>query len=95
MDEEHFENIWNLSEAVATKQYAGKETDAILTELADVIAEFGKNNVPMPELLPPLRKRQIGLMLYLVSLLSARTDVNVFAALKEEVDVNKQMVGGF
>ena len=88
-----FASLWNFSETIASKQYAGKDISAILAELTEVVREFGENNLPMKELEAPLRKRQIGLMLYLVSLLSARTDVNVFAALKEEVDVNKQMVG--
>jgi hypothetical protein len=103
---EHFEQLWNESEVVALKQYLNKETAAVLAELADIVREFGENNVPMPDLgqndlaelrsslLPPLRKRQIGLMLYLISLLSARTDTNVFAALKEEVDVNRMVSGG-
>jgi hypothetical protein len=90
-----FASLWNLSESVALKQYAGKETVDVLVELGEILYEFRKNDLPMKELEAPLRKRQIGLMLYLISLLSARTDVNVFAALKDEVDVNKQMVGGF
>jgi hypothetical protein len=86
----HFEDIWCSAEKVSSKQQSEKSTADILKSITvclDAYWELGSSSLP-EEIKTSLRARQMGEIVFLLTAISERDNVNVWVALENELKLN-------
>lgn len=92
----HWEAMWTDAETLAAQTHANKTVEYILEEMIPVINDLkgftNTLNVVATEILhseeirKSMTKKLIGELLYLVSAVSIRENVDVYSALKEHME---------
>ena len=86
----HFETLWDESEALVSKIHEKSSHDdliKLISNLTNDYKEMHSSNLP-DEVKSSLKTRYMGEIIFLLSALSQRDNINVYAALKEELFLN-------
>lgn len=87
----HFETLWGESEALVSKAHQESTIEEIIFLISELLSDYKETNASSiipDEVKKSLKKRYMGEIIYLFSALSARDDINVYAALMEELKMN-------
>lgn len=91
-DIKHFEDLWNESEDISLKVHK-EDSSQYLLEMMKVLIDNYRDlltNEAIPkEVITTLKKRYMGEIVFLITAISARDDINVYASLMEEIKLNK------
>jgi hypothetical protein len=87
-----FEALWEASEAIAAPMYAQQSSEELTKELIDLFDNYKQldQNTKMPkDVITSLKKHCIGQLLFIITALSGRDGINVYASLLEEMKLNQ------
>lgn len=88
----HFEELWNMAEKASSKQNSsdmeliGKISSAI-DEISDIYKVSGKSNDKA--LVQGIKSKAIGRLLMTLAALSNKEGIDVYSAMKDQLDVIK------
>jgi len=88
----HFEELWEESEQLALKTYADRPNNILFRELTELLQDY--ENLDRPdseihsEIVTSLKKRYMGEIVFLLTAISKTDNINVYAALMEEIKLN-------
>lgn len=88
MNLKHFEQLWEESEQLASKVHATNDVMTLINGLLKDYTDLSTLELP-DEVKSSLRKRYMGEIVFLLTALSARDNINVYAALSEEMKLNE------
>lgn len=86
----HFEQLWDESEQLTSKVHAAKSNNEILNSILALLNDYkdiSTMDVPI-ELKTSLKHRHMGEIMFLITSIAARDNINVYAALMEEMKLN-------
>jgi len=86
----HFEALWNNAEEITHKMYYGADTMQIIKDLEDQVArlrQIQESNV-MPEIKLALKQQKLGEIIFTITALTKRDDINIYEHLQKEMLVN-------
>lgn len=90
---DHFENLWDESEQHSSKEYENLSTEEIADKIKHILDDYksiNTNNINYSyEVIRSLKKRYMGELLFLLTAISMRDEINVYVALQEEIDIMK------
>lgn len=89
----HFETIWQEAENISSKKLETDNTSNIATEIADLcdnLSAVDEMNAD-PSAKSSLKKRYIGEILFHLTAISAKENINVYAVLKEQILLNQEI----
>lgn len=87
-----FEELWNQAEVISNKVYKEQQPVDLVKELNDLFSNYSQldNNVKLPDEVSKALKRQcIGQMLFIITHLSGKDNINIYSSLLEEMNLNK------
>lgn len=87
-----FEQLWEACEQISAPLYQQQSSSDLIKELNDLFANYKQldDNLSMPkEVILALKRRCIGQLLFIITHLSAKDDINVYASLLEEMKLNQ------
>lgn len=86
----HFEELWEQAEKLSVKVFANQDKGVIelITDLLEDYRNLIDSELPQ-EVVASLRKRYMGEIVFWLTSLSAKDDINVYAALMEEIKLNQ------
>lgn len=86
-DVKHFEHLWEESEKVISRSHKDKSTNELVVLITDLLEDYKKLDASeMPdEIKISLRKRYMGEIVFLITGISVKDNINVYAALAEEL----------
>jgi hypothetical protein len=84
----HFEKIWEQAETLSSQTHKNATFPSILDELKVVLQDIRENMQSSidPDTKVSITKKLIGELLYIISAISVREDVDVYSALKEHME---------
>jgi len=86
----HFEQLWEEAEQLSVKVFETKDKDVIqlITDLLEDYRNLIDSELPQ-EVVVSLRKRYIGEIVFWITLISAKHNIDVYGALMEEIKLNQ------
>ena len=85
-----FDQLWEESEQLSLKQYKDKPTTTIVKKLTELLSNYEKiEPLGMVEIKTSLQKRYMGEILFLLSALSVRDNINIYPLLCEQIVINQ------
>ena len=87
-DIKHFEQLWCEAEELSSANFKGKTDIQILEELSSAISAFDASSAVQfhtEEARTSYKSRLIGRMLFVITTISHRENINVYAALQDEM----------
>jgi len=85
----HFEQLWEEAEQLSVKVFETKDKGVIelITGLLENYRDLIDSELPQ-EVVKSLRKRYMGEIVFWLTLMSAKDNVDVYSALMEEMKLN-------
>jgi hypothetical protein len=88
----HFEDLWEKTEAVASLEF--KDEAEVLARLASNVSELKdiyrvSVNSNDKNLIKGVKSKAIGRLLYALTALSSKEEIDVYAALKDQWDISE------
>lgn len=85
----HFENLWEAAEKIASNKYGKLNDNEIMNELTLSITAYEKALTTdlSDDIRNEFKKRILGHMVFIMTAISAKENINVYAVLKEEMDI--------
>jgi hypothetical protein len=83
----HFEQLWDQSEAHIAKTHAHTHTSELIVLISALLEEYKKlssSDIP-EEVKVSLKKKYLGEIMFYITGISAKDNINVYAALKEQL----------
>lgn len=90
MTSKHFEHLWEESENLSNSIYKEETTDKVISEIISLLNDFKEidsSDNPI-EIKKSVKNRYVGEIVFLLTALSYKDNINVYAALKEELILN-------
>jgi len=86
----HFEQLWEQAEQLSVKAFAAQDKGVIelITSLLEDYRNLIDSELPQ-EVVVSLRKRCIGEIVFWLTVISAKDNINVYGALMEEIKLNQ------
>lgn len=87
----HFETIWNESEELISKVHKNTSTEDLISLITNLFSDYKEmitSSIP-DEVKKSLRNRYMGEIIFLITGISARDNINVYASLIEELRLNE------
>ena len=86
-DIKHFEDVWNESESLAARKYKDAPASVIIEKIKTLLGSYDALNTfaESMDVRNTLKRKYMGEILFLISALSIRDDVNIWEALVGEV----------
>lgn len=87
----HFEELYEQSEKLATKIHQTETTTELIASIMSVLNDYkdlATSKLP-DEVKASLRNRYMGEIMFLFTAISMKDNVNVYAALQEEMRLNE------
>jgi hypothetical protein len=89
-NEQHFEQVWHSSEELVSKIHKNTSTEdliRLITNLLDGYRGLGSSDL-QKEIKTSLLGRHMGEIMFLLTAISARDNINVWQSLSEELKLN-------
>lgn len=87
----HFEELYNQAETLSSQIYKNLSIEELIKDINDLLQNYKEIDISTHpnEVKSSLKKRYLGEILFLITSISDRDKINVYAALKEEIALNK------
>ena len=90
MTSKHFEHLWEECESLSNNIYKDDSVEKVIEEIKSLLNDYkeidGSNNPN--EIKLSVKNRYLGEIVFLLTTLSIKDNINVYAALKEELILN-------
>lgn len=90
-DNKHFETVWHEAELLTAKKFKDTSATIIIEKIKTLLGSYNELNTfaESTDIRNTLKKKYMGEIIFLLSALSMRDDVNVWAALVDETTMSK------
>jgi hypothetical protein len=86
----HFETLYEQAEQLAKQRNENKSTADIVKEISELLTSYSETDaIDSKEITKSLKNRYLGEVMFLITALSQRDDVNVYGALQQQLTLNK------
>lgn len=80
----HFETLWEESEKLTENMYKDIPTDKLVEKIAETLASYSEaGQIESKEISDSLKSKLIGEAVFMITAISLRDNINVYAALQE------------
>jgi len=81
----HFETLWEEAEKLSSGMYKDMPTDELIKFVNDLLTGYSEaSQIESKEISDSLKNKQIGEIVFILTALSLRDNINVYAALQEQ-----------
>jgi phage-related tail protein len=81
----HFETLWEEAEKLSEKMYGGTATEELVKLISESLTNyFETTQLDSKEIADSLKNKHMGEIVFMITALSLRDNVNVYAALQEQ-----------
>lgn len=87
----HFEDLWELSEKIATGSFRDKSSDDLLNKINELVLDFKGIETYPNSIKTEMKKQIIGEILFVLTGISIKENLDVYLALKEAIVANEQI----
>lgn len=86
----HFEELWEQSEILTSKLHKNSTINNIINQISNLLNDYNKLHTLClsDDVVSSLKKRYMGEIVFLITSLSHKDNINVYAALQEEISTN-------
>jgi hypothetical protein len=86
----HFEDLWELSEKISAGSF--KDTSSSLEEIKELCLDFTAIETYPSSIKSEMKKQIIGKILFALTGISIKENIDVYLALKEVIVANEQII---
>jgi hypothetical protein len=85
-----FEDLWEKSEDMASKIHKTSTLTDIINQISNLLNNYDKicSSDISQEVMSSLKKRYVGEILFLISAISHKDNINIYEVLQEELSMN-------
>jgi hypothetical protein len=89
-DIKHFETLFEEAEILSLQKNKAKSTAEIIKEITELFNSYSEaDTIDSKEISASLKHRYMGEALFLMTTLSMRDNINTYAALNDQMNLNK------
>jgi hypothetical protein len=88
----HFEDLWNESEQLVSKLHKDTSTEDLIKLITNLLVDYkdmSTSTIIPDEVKKSLKNRYMGEIVFLLTCVSLRDNINVYASLMEELRLNE------
>jgi len=86
----HFEQLYEQAELLSKQRNESRSTADIVKEISELLISYSETDaIDSKEITNSLKNRYLGEIMFLITALSQRDNINVYAALQEQLTLNK------
>jgi hypothetical protein len=86
----HFEQIYEQAEQISKQRNETRSTADIAKEISELLNSYADaDSIDSKEITNSLKNRYLGEVMFLITALSQRDNINVYAALNAQLTLNK------
>ena len=87
----HFEELYEKSEQISSNIHKNTTTEDLIKLITNLLADYKDINLSTitDEVKNSLKNRYMGEVVFLLTAISVRDNINVYAALKQEMNLNE------